>query len=559
MMKRLLLASVIAILVIGIVFIMFIQKNVRSGGIPLAGVDVAVATTFPRVITNPVNTPDLAAAVVSTPGLYLPFIEKSQPPSPTATFTPTATKALPPVPTTALASATATPPPTTSPIFDSFEGVETTWKVTREIAASGSVLRSSAFVQDGLNSALLATSGAGAKAQLHISYTESAQAHTWGERPGTWFWQRASVYVSASTVQQLGAADYLTLAGLYPSAGGSFGWWLRLHQGGALYVFGYTTDGTGVEFPIYGTIPTNQWVELSLGLHSQNGPGVKRAFALLINGNFFGWYHQGNLQTETYDRAAFGILGTNTGKPLQVYVDSWRASTTGPLPDGPDNRSTASLQEQDFRTLSGVQWQIDWSTWKNNLVQHTTHGLYSATDRLQSGRNLDRMPDLTNGWAEIEIDWPNGTPPPAPTGYFGPMVGFRKEINREENFEIIPIGRTGGAVDLVLEAWVNGGPLELAKWVMPDDNGNNIHIPAPGDIIRVKWQQINAAQMTVVASYFDASKNLWNQGVINATVNVANVGGINFTDGFHKASSITIDSNTYSIRRYKVGTIDTAP
>jgi hypothetical protein len=60
---------------------------------------------------------------------------------------------------------------------------------------------------------------------------------------------------------------------------------------------------------------------------------------------------------------------------------------------------------------------------------------------------------------------------------------------------------------------------------MPVDNGNNIHIPAPGDIIRVKWQQI------------DASQNLWH----------TDVGGINFNDGNHKASAITIDTIYYSI------------
>jgi hypothetical protein len=431
--------------------------------------------------------------------------------------------------------------------------------VTRETAGGGSAVRSNALAQDGVNSALLTTTGTGAKAQLRTSFSDAASAHSWGERPGTWYWQRTSVYVPASTVQQLGTGDYLTLAGLYPSAGGTFGWWLRLRQGGALYVYGYTADGLAVEFPVFATIPTNQWIELSLGLHSQGGPGVKRAFAFLINGNFFGWYHQGHMQGETYDRAAFGILNTNTSKPLQVYVDSWRTPATGQFPEGPDNRSTANVQEQNYRSVSGIQWQLDWSTWKNDLRLDAAFGLFSATERLQSGRNIDRMPDLTNGWAEIEIDWPKGTPPAAPTSFFAAMVGFRKEINQEENFEVIPIGRGGGAADLVLEAWVNGGPVEVAKWPLPDDNANNIHIPGAGDIIRVKWQQINTTQMTVWVSYFDASKNAWNQNVINTTVNVSNIGGVNFNDGYHKASSVTIDSIYYSIRRFKVGTIDTAP
>ncbi len=169
-----------------------------------------------------------------------------------------------------------------------------------------------------------------------------------------------------------------------------------------------------------------------------------------------------------------------------------------------------------------------------------TAGLYSANERLQSGRNLDRMPDLTSGWAEIEMDWPNGTPDTAPSSYFGPMVGFRKEINREENLEVIPIGRGGGAVDLVLEAWVNGGPVGLGQWGMPLASIGGSHIPEPGDIIRARWEQINASQLNVKASFFDASANKWYTNVIDVTINNTNIDGINFTDGYHQASSITI-------------------
>lgn len=550
----LILAGVFGFLLAGILLILYFQKEIRPGSLAFENATSAAsgAPQAPEVL--------VPATAVPTKALFVPYVEKSAPATLTPSFTPLPTTVPSATPTpTLVATSGVTPPPPSGIILDSFEGLETAWKITREVAGSGAVIRSNLFAQDGVYSAKLSTGDAGSKAQLRVAYTESATAHTWGERPGTWFWQRASVYIPAATVQSLGAADYVTLAGLYPSAGGTYGWWLRLRQGGALSVYGYDANGAAGEFPVYANFPADQWVELSLGLHSQNGPGVKRAFAFLINGNFYGWYHQGHMQNEVYDRAAFGILNTNSAKPLQLFVDSWRPTANTQVPEGPDNRSTANLQEQDFRVLSGIQWQIDWSTWKNDLRLHATHGLYSATDRLQSGRNLDRMPDLTSGWAEIEIGWPNGTPPAAPTGYFGSMVGFRKEINREENFEVIPIGRTGGKVDLVLEAWVNGGPIEMAQWPMPDDNANNIHIPGAGDIIRVKWQQINANQMTVQASYFDASKNAWNLNVINTTVNTTNVGGINFNDGNHKASSITIDSTHYSIRRYKVGTFETAP
>jgi hypothetical protein len=131
--------------------------------------------------------------------------------------------------------------------------------------------------------------------------------------------------VPASSLARLGADGYLTLAGMWSSSG-SAGWWLRVRQGGALSVYGYTSDGEPVEFPVYGALPLDQWASLEVGLHSQNGPGVKRAFAFLLNGAFYGWYHQGRLQNETYDRAALGILGTNVAAPRP---------DDGPLPGRP--------------------------------------------------------------------------------------------------------------------------------------------------------------------------------------------------------------------------------
>jgi hypothetical protein len=245
-------------------------------------------------------------------------------------------------------------------------------------------------------------------------------------------------------------------------------------------------------------------------------------------------------------------------------VDQWRYATSASLPGGPDNRSTTNLQEQDYRSQGGAQWQIDWTTWEYDLRLEAQYGLYSDTTRLQSGRNIDRMPDLTNGWAEIEIDWPKGTPNGSPSSYFGPMVGFRKEINREENLEIIPIGYSGGNVQLAFEAWV-GNPVILAEWPMPL-NADASRIPEPGDIIRVRWEQVSATDLNVRVSYYDASTSTWHSNVISMTLNVTNIDdsdpgtdAVNYTDGYHTASSVTIDSPMYSIRRFKVGTIDTYP
>jgi hypothetical protein len=445
-------------------------------------------------------------------------------------------------------------------VLESFEGAPP-WQVSADISGSGSsVAQSSSQAAAGTYSARAATQSSGGRAQIRVNFSEPAGSHPWQERPGTWHWQLASVYLPASTVANLGPSEYLTLAGLFPSAGGQAGWWLRVRQGGELTVYGYDSDGVAREFQVYGKFPQNQWVGLELGLHSQNGPGVKRAFAFLVNGAFYGWYHQGRLANETYDRAAVGVLSTNSSDPLEVFVDQWGQAAATAVPGGVDNRPTTALQEQDYRTQSGVQWQIDWSTWGKDLRLDSQYGLYSNSERLQSGRNLDRMPDLTSGWAEIEIDWPKGTPPTTPNSYFGPMVGFRKEINREENLEVIPIGDGSGGVKLTLEAWVNGGPQLIAQWPLPQASiGGNSHIPEPGDIIRARWEQVSASDLRVKASYCDASAKTWHTDIIDTTFNVTGIDGINFTDGYHTASSVTIDSPFYSIRRYKVGTLATYP
>jgi hypothetical protein len=141
------------------------------------------------------------------------------------------------------------------------------------------------------------------------------------------------------------------------------------------------------------------------------------------------------------------------------------------------------------------------------------------------------------------------------------MVGFRKEINREENLEIIPIGRGNGAVDLAFEAW-NDHELVLATWPLPpasiSSGGAPTHIPEAGDVIRVRWEQVGAS-VSVRASYYDASAQRWHADVIDTTVPTGSLHGVDFADGFHTASSITVDSPEYGIRRFRVGALATAP
>jgi hypothetical protein len=440
-------------------------------------------------------------------------------------------------------------------VQEGFEGAPTSWQVTRDTSGTGSISQVATPVDAGSFAARLATNTA-SSAALSTSFSDAASSHSWQERPGTYRWQRVRAYIPATTINQISTTQYLTLA-RYEATGTSARWELRIRNAGQLYVVGTNQDsGQLREFRIYATIPTDRWFELEIGLHSQQGPGVKRAFAFLLDGAFYGWYHQGRMVSETYNRSAVGIVETTTTTPIALYLDQWYAATSGPFPSGPDTRSNAALQQIDYRQLSGERWQIDWSTWGENLMLHPVHGLYSANSRYQSGMNLDRAGDLTSGWGEIEIGWPNGTPIANPASYFGPMIGFRKEINREENLEIIPIGNGNGTVDLVFEAWI-GNPIILARWPLPAATGvANSQIPEAGDIIRTRWEQLNASDLHVQAWYFDASTNLW-WNAIDTTVNVTAISDgsktVNYTDGFHSASSITIDSTQYSIRRFVAG------
>jgi hypothetical protein len=84
--------------------------------------------------------------------------------------------------------------------------------------------------------------------------------------------------------------------------------------------------------------------------------------------------------------------------------------------------------------------------------------------------------------------------------------------------------------------------------------------------MRVRWEQLSATTLNVRVSYFDASTGTWHNNVIDNTSNVSAVPDnnsstttINYLDGYHAASSITIDTPLYSIRRFKLGTLDTYP
>jgi len=451
---------------------------------------------------------------------------------------------------------------------EDFEGAIENWSVGINTAGGGSIAQNTEYADDGNASAKLAIQGSGQSASLvDTTWSDASRDHIWRERPGTWHWQRVSLYIPSETSEGIGVGESITLAGTWANGSPGHGWWLQVRQDGALWVRGFDRDGVEREFYIYGTVPVDRWFDLEIGLHTQNGPGVKRAFAFLIDGHFYGWYHQGNLKDETYDRVAFGFVETNSQGAKELYLDRWQQPGSAQFPTGDDLRSTASVQEQDFRFPSGEQWQIDWSTWGNDLVLDPQAGIYSVSSRLQSGRNLERMPPLADGWGEMEIGWTRGAPPDEASllqGAFAGMVGMRKEINVEENLEVI-LSMDGNRAKVIYEAWVDGGAVPFAQWELPKATslaGRALdNLPEPGDILRVRWNEVSNRELRVRASYYDQSTNTWHNDIIDSVQALDRMGtsGVNYFDGHHLAASITIDTPYYGIRHFRVGTLDTYP
>lgn len=541
----------------------------------LGGLVFASILTACQFLTNPLSQPASPSPYATPPptATSSPSADDSSLLTPLQTTTQTAAPSETPLPTAShpllpLATSTITSTPDPASILEDFNASFDDWKVLPGLSGSGSVIRTSDLFVEGMAAARLDLPSGPGSAALQINFRDAALDHTWDERPGTWNWFRVYVYVPSSTISGLGGDDYLTLGGIF-SSGEETGWYLRLHQGGAVYVVGHRDwDNKPIEFQVFANFPQDRWVQLELGLHSQSGPGVKRAFAFLIDGDFYGWYNQGRMKDEVYDTASVGILSASSAQPLTVYVDDWFRTTQDAFPSGSDNRSASPLQEQDFRIQDGRQWQIDWGTWENHLLLAPYLGLYSPDSRFQVGRNLERMPPLASGWAEIESDWPQGIPPSNNmlTYSFGGLIAFHKEINREENLEV-GYALSDGVAQVYYSAWT-GEPLLFGLWRLPPSAAlsDSRNLPEPGDILRVRWEQVGEKELHVSASFFDASAEKWYPDIIDDTRDLTSLpdadppgGTINYMDDFHLASAITVDTPYYSIHYYRVSTLETYP
>ncbi len=441
-------------------------------------------------------------------------------------------------------------------VSESFEDITANWIVETDVSGTSSMVTKSDVQQhSGVSSAEAFTTDINSKAQVRDVISSN-----WGSvpstSPGAFIWQRAYVYVPSATANALTGNEYLDLGGLYVS-GDSSGFYLRLRASGALYATGPGSTGQR-EFNLYGTFPLDQWVEVELGLWSMNTGDLDRAGCFLINGKFYGWFTNGQSGTN-FDRAAMGIVDTNSADDLTVYIDDWYLYDTGTNPTGTDNRPAGEVYTKDYTSRSGENVGYHYTTWENGYAFDVTHGL-SPSGRIQSAVETSKMADLSNGWSQIVIDWAGGNTPPWPpdlTGsFFGPMVAFRKSVELEENLEVVPVYRSAsGTVDLVFESWTVG-PIEYASWRLPMD-GSGHRIPGRGDIIRVRWQEVSATQIRVRVDYFDASAGTWTMDAIDHTRALNNVNGVNFLADTHRAVTNTIDSSAYTIKSQTIGTLAT--
>ena len=461
-----------------------------------------------------------------------------------------------------LAAATLSATGIVSSYPENFE-TESSWLIETDTSGAGStVARSNEQAYNGTYSAKCFTTNSGAKAQVR-DVISSPWSGVPSADPGEFIWQRAYIYIPSATANALTGSEYLDFAGFYVS-GDSSGWYLRLKASAAIYAVGPGSGGQ-VEFNLYKAFPLDQWVELEIGLWSQNIEAGMRSFIALVNGNCYGWYRLGVGSTD-YDRVAMGVLATNSADDLAVYIDYWYDKTTDADPTGTDNRLTSNPTTIDFRSQSGKDIDFQYQTWEEAGAswQDATRGIGGF--RSQAGPNSDKQrTNLESGWAEIVLDWVGGVEPAWPpdetwgTYFFASMVAFKKYFPDEENLEIVILYNYAGSgtAELAYESWVTAGTV-FDTWELPEATAEaGAHFPEPGDRIRVRWEETSATNLKVEADYYDASTATWYLTILSDERDMTNQAGVNWLDHKHNSVSITTETTKYSVRSIQYGTLAT--
>ena len=115
-------------------------------------------------------------------------------------------------------------PATIPVVLEPFENAQPSWQVFVDRSGSGNVGQSSAQAASGTYSAQVTTLSSSSRAQIRVNFSDDASDHSWGERSGSYYWQWSSVYLPSATIALLGANDYITVAGLWPSNSSTAGW-----------------------------------------------------------------------------------------------------------------------------------------------------------------------------------------------------------------------------------------------------------------------------------------------------------------------------------------------
>lgn len=447
-------------------------------------------------------------------------------------------------------------------VLETFEGTEAGWAVSRDTSGTGSIVeRSSAQAHAGTYSAHCFSTNSGAKAQIRVS-ASSPWSGVPSAYPGEFIWQRAFVYIPSATANAITGSEYIDIAGFYLSSNGS-GWLLRMKENAAMYAEGQYFGAH--EFRLYGAFPLDEWFELEIGLWSQNIEACGRSFIVFINGKCHGWYNLGS-SGDDIDYCAAGIIDTTSADDLDIYIDDWDVQTSDIVPNGSDNRPSGNYTKIDYRLLDGENLSIHYHTWQNstNPYLDADHGVGGF--RFQTGPNVDlQKAILDSGWIIIEIDWTGGVQPTYPpdelwgTYFFAVMPAFKKYMADEENLEIVFLYDYGGSgtVELVYESWVTGLNV-LSSWEIPTASVGG-KIPEPGDKIFVRWENLDDTYLRVMVDYYDASADTWYNRVIDDTRDMTNEQSVNWFDGKHNEIGNTIETDAYTIRYMKYGTLETAP
>ena len=409
-----------------------------------------------------------------------------------------------------------------SPTIETFEGPAATWVVNRDVAGNGVIEASTNRAAAGNSSARIATSGGSGRAQLRVNFSDAASAHTWKERPGTWFWQRTEC---------LCARDHggATRGERVPDAGADCGRAARTPTAGSCEsdrAARSTSSGTATStmrassFPCTACCRRTAGFSWSSGLHTQAGPGVKRGFAFLIDGDFYGWYHQGRMQSESVRPGGRGCPGYERQQALRAL----RGRVGRPWHHQPANGRRQSI----CRSLAGTGL----SNAQRRAVADRLDDLGQFAEAGRAVRAVVRdeppaiRPQSRSACPMCQMDGQRskstGRSAPRRSSPTDTSVRWWDSARRStvrRTWKSFRSAAGGGQVDLVLEAWDGSGPVFLGGWPMPTQRRPARRLFRSLGISSARGGSRPApTTLDIRVSFYDASASRWHDDVISGAL-----------------------------------------